>query len=173
MISTKNGDNGKTFLANGERVYKDDLRTEAYGTLDELNSYLGLAKNFLSQEDKNLLEKIQKTIFRISSELAKADKFIEVIKQEEVDEITNLVEKFEKKVNLKNFVLPGSNSISAFLDISRAITRRAERRIVTLSKKEDVRKEIIAYVNRLSDLLFLLARIYEKENIKIVNFKKG
>ncbi|MBO8138922.1 MAG: cob(I)yrinic acid a,c-diamide adenosyltransferase [Thermosipho sp. (in: Bacteria)] len=172
MISTKKGDDGKTFLANGERVFKDDLRVEAYGTLDELNSYLGLVKNYLPADEKNILEKIQKTIFRISAELAKAEKFIKLVEKEEVDELTQLVNKFEKMVNLKNFVLPGSNSISAILDIARTVARRAERRIVSLSKKENIRKEVIAYINRLSDFLFLLARIVEKDGVKLIDFKK-
>ena len=80
--------------------------------------------------------------------------------------------KFEKMVNLKNFVLPGSNSISAILDIARTVARRAERRIVSLSKKENIRKEVIAYINRLSDFLFLLARIVEKDDVKLIDFKK-
>ncbi|MDK2885744.1 MAG: cob(I)alamin adenosyltransferase [Thermosipho sp. (in: thermotogales)] len=172
MITTKTGDNGKTYLANGERVYKDDIRVEAYGTLDELNSYLGLIKNYLEANEKDTIEKIQKQIFRISSELAKGEKFIELISKKEIEELTLLVAEYEKNVSLKGFVLPGSNKVSALLDIARTIARRAERRIVSLSKKEKVRKEIIAYINRLSDFLFILARNSEKDKIKYVDFKK-
>ncbi|SHH40764.1 cob(I)yrinic acid a,c-diamide adenosyltransferase [Thermosipho atlanticus] len=168
MISTKTGDNGKTSLANGERVDKDNLRVEVYGVLDELNSYLGLAKQYLDEKEKDVIEDIQRTIFRLSSELAKGERFVKLIDINEIEKLTILVEKYEKTLNLKGFILPGSNFASAILDICRTIARRAERRIVSLSKNENVRKEILAYINRLSDLLFVIARYVEKDNIKYV-----
>ncbi|WP_126993510.1 cob(I)yrinic acid a,c-diamide adenosyltransferase [Thermosipho globiformans] len=165
MISTKKGDNGKTKLANNETVYKDDLHVEAYGTVDELNSYLGYAKHFLNKKEKEIIENIQKDLFRVATELAKGEKFINLISKEDEEKITKLVEEYEKKVNLNSFVLTGATKESSILDICRTIARRAERRIVSLSKRENVRKELIAYINRISDLLYIMARYIEKDNI--------
>ncbi|QTA37602.1 cob(I)yrinic acid a,c-diamide adenosyltransferase [Thermosipho ferrireducens] len=168
MISTKTGDSGKTSLANGERVDKDNIRVEAYGTIDELTSFLGIVKCYLTGEEKKLIESIQKELFKIAAELAKGEKYIEPIGKKEVDSLTKKVEYYETKVSINSFVLPGATIPGAYLDIARTIVRRCERRIVSLSKIEKVRKEILAYMNRLSDLLYILARYTEKNNIQSV-----
>ncbi|MBO8160107.1 MAG: cob(I)yrinic acid a,c-diamide adenosyltransferase [Thermosipho sp. (in: Bacteria)] len=164
MITTKLGDGGNTRLANGEMVSKDHARVEAYGTLDELDSFLGFAKNFLSENEKQVLEKIQRMIFSVSAELAKVEKHNKLIDEEDIEELTALVQQYEKNLDLKGFVLVGSTKESALVDICRTIARRAERRIVALSKTESVRKEILAFINRVSDLLFVIARFIEKQN---------
>ena len=164
-IITKSGDRGKTSLYSGERVYKDDLRVEAYGTLDELNAWIGECRNYLSaqRQKENLLE-IQKTLFRCMGQLAtKNGTFPDPITNKDVDNITELVYSLEKNLHLKGFVLPGGNSVSAKLDICRTVARRAERKIIALSRKEKIAPELIIYVNRLSDFFFVLARTEENK----------
>jgi len=164
-IITKSGDRGKTSLYSGERVYKDDLRVEAYGTLDELNAWIGECRNYLSdlRQKENLL-KIQKTLFRCMGQLAtKNGTFPDPITNKDVDNITELVYSLEKNLHLKGFVLPGGNSVSAKLDICRTVARRAERKIIALSRKEKIAPELIIYVNRLSDFFFVLARTEENK----------
>ena len=165
-IITKSGDRGKTSLYSGERVYKDDLRVEAYGTLDELNAWIGECRNYLSdqRQKENLLE-IQKTLFRCMGQLAtKNGTFPDPITKKDVDNITELVYSLEKNLHLKGFVLPGGNSVSAKLDICRTVARRAERKIIALSRKEKIAPELIIYVNRLSDFFFVLARTEENQS---------
>ena len=165
-IITKSGDRGKTSLYSGERVYKDDLRVEAYGTLDELNAWIGECRNYLSdlRQKENLL-KIQKTLFRCMGQLAtKNGTFPDPITNKDVDNITELVYSLEKNLHLKGFVLPGGNSVSAKLDICRTVARRAERKIIALSRKEEIAPELIIYVNRLSDFFFVLARTEENQS---------
>ena len=165
-IITKSGDSGKTSLYSGERVYKDDLRVEAYGTLDELNAWIGECRNYLSdqRQKENLLE-IQKTLFRCMGQLAtKNGTFPDPITNKDVDNITELVYSLEKNLHLKGFVLPGGNSVSAKLDICRTVARRAERKIIALSRKEKIAPELIIYVNRLSDFFFVLARTEENQS---------
>ena len=165
-IITKSGDSGKTSLYSGKRVYKDDLRVEAYGTLDELNAWIGECRNYLSdqRQKENLLE-IQKTLFRCMGQLAtKNGTFPDPITNKDVDNITELVYSLEKNLHLKGFVLPGGNSVSAKLDICRTVARRAERKIIALSRKEEIAPELIIYVNRLSDFFFVLARTEENQS---------
>jgi len=164
-IITKSGDSGKTSLYSGKRVFKDDLRIEAYGTLDELNAWIGECRNYLSdqRQKENLLE-IQKTLFRCMGQLAtKNGTFPDPITNKDVDNITELVYSLEKNLHLKGFVLPGGNSVSAKLDICRTVARRAERKIIALSRKEKIAPELIIYVNRLSDFFFVLARTEENK----------
>ncbi|HPA24384.1 MAG TPA: cob(I)yrinic acid a,c-diamide adenosyltransferase [Candidatus Cloacimonas sp.] len=164
-IVTKSGDSGKTSLYSGEKVFKDDLRVQAYGTLDELNAWIGECRNYLSDErqKENLLE-IQKTLFRCMGQLAtKNGTFPDPITNKDVDNITELVYSLEKNLHLKGFVLPGGNSVSAKLDICRTVARRAERKIIALSRKEKIAPELIIYVNRLSDFFFVLARTEENK----------
>ena len=156
-ISTKSGDKGQTSLWSGQRINKDDIRVEAYGSLDELNSFLGEAKHFVCDEIKNIIEDIQKSLFRVMGELASRDKiFSNPITANEVEHLTELVHKYEKNVSFKEFVIPGKTIASAKLDICRTVCRRAERRIISLASSESVTEHIIAFVNRLSDLLFVL-----------------
>ncbi|MEA3305234.1 MAG: cob(I)yrinic acid a,c-diamide adenosyltransferase [Candidatus Omnitrophota bacterium] len=170
-ISTKTGDNGSTSLLYGGRVGKDSLRLEVCGTLDELCSFLGLCKSLLkNRQGKDLMEKAQTALLVINSEITTETAFLGRLKrrlnEKDVNYLESIIEKLEKKYKprQRGFLLPGENTVSAALDIARTITRRAERRVVTLKKKKIVKNDsILAYLNRLSDLLYLLTRFYEKK----------
>jgi len=166
MISTKKGDDGKTYTIDGEKVFKDDVRIEFYGELDELISFLGFTKHEINGEEKKILENIQRDLFKIFGNFSSSS--TKKIEKEHVDKITKLVEKYEKEIEISYFVLPGSTRSSALLDICRAITRRVERRFVKLFKENKVDREILAYLNRLSDLFYVMARYIEKEKIEKV-----
>jgi cob(I)alamin adenosyltransferase len=164
-ITTKSGDKGMTSLQSGERVWKDDLRVEAYGTLDELDALLGDARLSIStQEIRDILESIQKTLYRLMGQLActTADYPYPLVEQD-VEQVSALIAYLEEKTPLKGFVLPGSIPSSAKLDICRTVSRRAERCIVRLSRDVPLSPEILQYVNRLSDLFFIMARTLEAE----------
>lgn len=160
-IYTRTGDKGKTSLMSGQRVSKADLRVETYGTIDELNSAIGvvLSNNRLVLNIKKELIKIQNDLLEIGSNLAnpasKDLKYLEIrVKEFEkfIDWMT------EKMPALKNFILPGGGKSGSFLHLARSISRRAERKIVELNNKKEIDNNIIIYVNRLSDLLFTMAR---------------
>lgn len=162
-IVTKSGDDGLTGLWSGERVRKDDPRVEAYGTIDELDSILGEAGHYLKRADtaKILLE-VQKDLFWIAGELAtRSGSFSNPIKKEDEERLASYIEAFEKEVALKGFVIPGATLQSAKLDIARTVCRRAERRIVSLAWDAEVSKHLRRYINRLSDLLYMMARAEE------------
>jgi cob(I)alamin adenosyltransferase len=169
-IATTRGDKGQTSLLSGEIVWKDDLRVEAYGSLDELDAQIGEAKNQITDENiRCLLIDIQKVLFRVMGQLAsKNAAFPEAISSNEVQKLTEMIQDYEQRVDLKGFVIPGSILQSAKLDVCRTITRRAERRIITLSKHEEIPEAILVYVNRLSDFFFILARWIEKKENAIV-----
>lgn len=162
-ITTKTGDQGQTSLYSGERVWKDDLRVDAYGTLDELDAHLGDAKHYV--EDVvyyDLLQKLQNTLYRVMGQLAtKEGEYPLPIGDQDVNEITALIRSYEARTPLQGFVIPGSTPTSAKLDICRTIARRAERKVVALSRAEAVSPQLRQYVNRLSDFLFILARTLE------------
>lgn len=164
-ITTKGGDKGQTSLYTGERVWKDDQRVDAYGTLDELDAFIGEAKHHISSTSiKEILIIVQKNLYRVMGQLAtKAGSYPYPLCEKDVDRITDTIRSFEAKLNLKGFVIPGSTIPSAKLDICRTIARRAERRIIALSHSEEVAAEVLGYVNRLSDLFFILARTVEAE----------
>ncbi|TYB90853.1 MAG: cob(I)yrinic acid a,c-diamide adenosyltransferase [Kosmotoga sp.] len=163
-ISTGRGDKGKTSLWSGEEVFKDNLRVESYGTIDELNSFMGKAKHeCITALVKNAIHNIQKDLFKVSSELAtRNNNKSKLIDDKDVERIKKQIEELEATVKLKGFVVPGLTSQSACIDICRTIARRAERRIVTLSREEDISEHLLKYINKLSDLLYLLAR-YEDQ----------
>lgn len=177
-IYTKTGDKGETGLFAGNRVPKNSERIEAYGTIDELNSFIGLAiVEVKSKEVKSLLERIQNQLFTAGSDLATPE--IETnnklsvprVTAEFYQEIEKNIDSFESQLEgLKHFILPGGSKSAAYLHICRTITRRAERRTVTLSKKEKIGENIIIYLNRLSDLFFVLAR-FENKQAKIPDTK--
>ncbi|MEI6857242.1 cob(I)yrinic acid a,c-diamide adenosyltransferase [Psychrilyobacter sp.] len=167
-ISTKGGDKGKTSLWSGERVAKNNARVEAYGTIDELNSHLGEAKHYVKvQKVKEIIERIQHDLFRVGGSLATVGVFSKAIEKYHVDHITNMVYELERDLEFKGFVVLGMTVQSAKLDIARAVTRRAERRILSLADEAEIGEEIKEYVNRLSDLIYLLARIEEKAEGKL------
>lgn len=171
-IYTKTGDLGETSLIGGVRTAKDDKRIECYGTLDELNSTLGVAITHLdaSQVDiQTLLQRIQHDLFTLGAELAAQNdrgKFINIprVNPQHVEFLEKEVDKLDQKLGLpSNFILPGGNKAGAFLHLARTIARRAERNVVTLTHEHEINPEILKYLNRLSDLLYMLARDANKE----------
>jgi len=173
-IYTKTGDKGQTSLFDGNRVDKDDLRVECYGTLDELNSYIGLCNVYAKDCDKKILRDIQLKMFSVSAELATREegKYNNVVVEEDIAILENLIDEYIGKIDkVDAFIVPGSNVLSANLHIARTICRRAERRIYSLSKIEKVNPLLLMYINRLSDLLYAIARFNETELI-YVQYKK-
>lgn len=175
QIYTKTGDSGETSLYDGKRVKKDDIRVESYGTVDELSSVLGFARNFI--EDIKIIEiiyKIQRELFDVAGELATLDreKFPEKIGIQQVAFLENIIDEYISKIEEINaFIIPGTNKASASLHIARTVCRRAERRILTLGREEYVNPILIKYVNRLSDAIYAIAR-YLESDLKYVEFKK-
>ena len=167
-IYTKTGDKGTTALFGGSRVEKDSLKVEAYGTVDELISFMGVAFAEANDKDeKEAIESIQKKLFVLGAELASDEKGLsylkEVITDEDIEKLESLIDKYMEKAGpFKGFVTPGKDKVSAALHVARTVARRAERRIATLSKEEPIREELRMYINRLSDCLYAMAR-YEEE----------
>lgn len=163
-IYTKSGDKGKTSLLGGKRVSKDDIRIEAYGTVDELNSILGVCRSMNPPDEINeSLEILQKHLFILGADLAspqgKSIKSSKRISSEHVQFIEQQIDKIESYLPpLKNFIIPGGHPLAGTLHIARSVCRRAERRVVHLSHQRKVNKVTIQYLNRLSDLLFVFAR---------------
>ncbi len=163
-IVTKTGDQGDTGLWSEERVGKDDLRVEAYGTIDEFSSSLGVARHLCLQDEVLFaIEDVQRLCFRIAGELAsKAKPFDRPVQGVDEEKISSKIHALEERILLTGFVLPGMTQGSAALDVARTVLRRAERRIVALSRKEPVSADLMRLVNRLSDYIFMLARAEEK-----------
>lgn len=172
-IVTKTGDDGLTGLWSGERVRKDDLRVEAYGTIDELDSFLGEARHWLKRDDcREIVEEIQKDLYRVAGQLAtRSGAFSMPVTEADEQRLGAYVDRLEAEIPLAGFVIPGSNVQSAKLDIARTVCRRAERRIVALAWDADVPAPLRRYVNRLSDLLFMLARAEETSDGGVVYVK--
>ncbi|MGP3667051.1 MAG: cob(I)yrinic acid a,c-diamide adenosyltransferase [Candidatus Bathyarchaeota archaeon] len=167
---SKAGDHGYTSLLDGKRVPKYDERVEAYGTIDEAVSVLGLAKALSKNgEVVETILKIQKTLYDICSELSTPleayDKAPFKLTRRHVEEVEEILEKLLEKVEIgKHFVIPGKNPVSATLDFARTIVRRAERKVHKLIHDGKVKNlELGCYLNRVADLLFTLARLEEKE----------
>jgi cob(I)alamin adenosyltransferase len=165
-IYTKTGDKGETGLFGGERVPKNSLRIEAYGTLDELNAFIGLAVTEVADNSiKNLLHKIQNQLFIVSADLATPDdektKKLDIFRTpaEYYIDAEKEIDKYEAKLeSLQNFILPGGTNGAALLHVCRTISRRAERIAVALNNTVNIGENIIIFLNRLSDLFFVLAR---------------
>lgn len=165
-IYTKTGDKGSTSLIYGQRVAKNDLRVEAYGTCDETNSMIGLALSYLQGENlkrKELIEKtyhkIQTNLFHVGAELAtpKGKEVKWSLKSSDVEELEQQIDLLNESLpELTNFILPGGHPAGAAFHVARTTARRAERCAVALG--EDVNPLVLAYLNRLSDLLFVMAR---------------
>jgi len=162
-IMTRTGDFGDTGLWSGERVGKDDLRVEAYGTVDELSAALGVARHACVQADVlTAIEDIQRLLFRAAGELASLGKpFSAPLLPEDEALIAGRTAELEARIPLKGFVILGMTPGSAALDMARTIARRAERRVVALSRKEAVSADLRKFLNRLSDYLYMLARAEE------------
>jgi cob(I)alamin adenosyltransferase len=168
-IATKRGDGGETGLAGGVRVSKGHLRVEAYGTVDELNTFMGLARVMNDNaEVKDLVKSLQRELFKVGSALATAPngrKPEPPITSEMVDALTAHVHRIEATDGiLADWSLPGEHPASAAFDVARTVCRRAERQVVRLIESgEPVNPQVLAYLNRLSDLLWLLGRLVEKQ----------
>lgn len=164
MIYTKTGDRGTTSLVGGTRVPKDSMRLEAYGTVDELNSWIGLlcADPACDDADRDTLTYIQNRLFDIGSELATepASAWQPVpMSAVAAQRLEREIDRLDAALPRHNrFILPGGSQSSARAHIARTVARRAERRIVTLSETDPVNPHLLAFVNRLSDYLFVLAR---------------
>ncbi|RLC37446.1 cob(I)yrinic acid a,c-diamide adenosyltransferase [candidate division Kazan bacterium] len=161
-IYTRKGDLGTTSLGTGERVNKTDLRTSAYGTVDELNSTLGAARAFSTNADtRKLLLKIQNKIMNMMSMLAAKEQILTpTISEMDIVGMEKSIDYFNQFLPpISNFIIPGNNKPGAMLDIARTTCRRAEREVLRLSETEIVDPIIHKFLNRLSDLLFVLERI--------------
>jgi len=163
-IYTKTGDKGDTSLFGGQRVPKDALRIEAYGTVDELNSVLGLALSESTNLDiREILTSIQTRLFEVGADLATPrsveKKQVRRVEPRDVQQLEKIIDTLERELKpLKSFILPGGSGAASKLHFARTVCRRAERVVVRLSRNEDIGEAIIMYLNRLSDLLFVLAR---------------
>jgi len=170
-IYTKKGDQGQTSLFGGTKVMKNEARIEAYGTVDELNSVIGVVLTHpLTEVGEKILQDIQHQLFILGADLAtqqtKKAK-IERIGNSEIEQLENWIDQLDKKLQpLMNFILPGGTHAGASLHMARTVCRRAERKTVTLKQEEPISDECIIYLNRLSDLLFVMAR-YENSEAKI------
>lgn len=157
MVYTGRGDRGRTDLSSGERVSKSSERIEAYGTVDELNSLVGVCRSFTDNKEEEL-EEIQNELHILQAELANREPDTKVT-QENIDRLEDKCDYYQDKCPpLTSFVLAGGTESAAQLHNARSVARRAERRIVRLDQDEELREEVLAYINRLSDLLFLMAR---------------
>lgn len=170
-IYTKTGDKGKTSLFDNKRVSKDSIRVESYGTVDELVSILGLAKNFIDDEKmyKQITE-IQNKLFIVGATLATEDpsKVPHEIKEEDIIDLERAIDEYMGKVKKPTgFIVPGSGKASGFLHVSRTICRRAERRIISLSEIARINPLVLKYVNRLSDLIYAMGRVLEEKEEKV------
>ncbi|WP_175059062.1 cob(I)yrinic acid a,c-diamide adenosyltransferase [Thermococcus sp. 2319x1] len=165
-ITTKTGDKGTTGIFTGERIAKFSPIIEANGTIDELSSFLGEAKHYLDEEFKEILEKIQIELYSLMAEIASKGEYKKV-GEEEIRYLEELIEKFEREVKLEGFVVPGSTIASAKLDVCRTIARRAERRVSKVVLEYGTAKDVLRYLNRLSDLIFIMARYIELKEGKI------
>lgn len=163
-IYTRTGDKGETGLVGGVRTSKDSLRVQAYGNIDELNSILGVARAFTKDAEINsLLEGLQRDLFAAGADLAsptEGERDVPRITKDMIDSLERTIDRFQEQLMpLKAFILPGGTQTGAILHLARSVARRAERSIVALSKTEKVNEHMIPYVNRASDLLFVVARV--------------
>jgi cob(I)alamin adenosyltransferase len=177
-VYTRTGDKGETALVGGKRVPKDSQRIEAYGTIDELNAIVGLARAFneekLTESEAHrfldlVLRQIQDELFDLGSELATPPDFFQEgmyrVGEREVKKIEQLIDECQKSLEpLKSFVLPGGGKLGAYLHQCRTVCRRAEREILRLSRVEEMSDWPLKYVNRLSDLFFVLSRWISKQS---------
>jgi cob(I)alamin adenosyltransferase len=163
-IYTRGGDAGETSLGDGSRRRKDDLRVEAYGTVDEANATIGLVRLHTSGEVDALLSRVQNDLFDLGADLCtpegneRRSGALRVV-ETQVDALEAEIDRYNEPLEtLKSFILPGGSPAAAYLHLARTVTRRAERLVVALAEAEDVNPAAVKYLNRLSDLLFVLCR---------------
>ena len=164
-IYTRTGDNGKTSLLSGKRVDKHDKRIVAYGSVDELNSLMGIVRDFSPKKYQNEILKIQNKLMIIASQLSndKNYKNLPNISIKDTEFLENAIDRMTIELDpLKNFIIPGGNKLVSFTHLARCVCRRAEVNITELKEKEDLNREILLFINRLSDYLFTLARFFSK-----------
>ncbi len=179
-IYTRTGDEGKTSLGDGSRLPKFHLRVSAYGSIDEANSVIGLAMlNVSDLKILKLLRHIQNDLFDVGADLCRperpdSDKPLLRITEDQVTWLENEIDRFNSELDpLTSFVLPGGSPASAGLHHARTVTRRAERDVVRLSADEPINPAVLRYVNRLSDLLFVLARFLNDKGKEDVRWQPG
>ena len=169
-IYTRGGDKGKTSLGNGKRVDKNSTRVDAFGTVDETNAVLGIVIINLKSPFKEMIFNIQNDLFDLGADLCvpeskKLDYEPLRITQFQVDRLEKEIDKMNSNLDvLKSFILPGGTLESAYLHLARTTARKAERLIIKLSKEENINPIIIKYINRLSDHLFVIARLVNKNS---------
>lgn len=176
-VYTRTGDKGMTGLVGGERVAKDSRRVECYGELDELNAILGLARSLNGQAEAtpprqrldDILTRLQNELFDLGSELATPPESeyegMFKVGADDVRALERIMDECQKDLEpLRSFVLPGGGPVSAVLHHARTVCRRAERQIIRLGREEQIGAYVVPYVNRLSDLLFVLSRWIGKQN---------
>jgi cob(I)alamin adenosyltransferase len=165
-VYTRTGDRGETSLVGGRRVRKDSARVDAYGDVDELNSLLGVVRAHMGDSPANrLLAEIQNELFTVGADLASP---LEIkaprIEPDHIARLERAIEEWNRALPpLREFVLPGGAVPGALLHLARAVARRAERRVVRLAAEEPINEHVLVYLNRLSDLLFVLARAVNRE----------
>lgn len=162
-IYTKTGDAGETSLFGGRRLSKDHLRIDAYGTVDELNSFLGLVSDVLEEEaNRVLVRQIQSRLFDMGASLASdPEKFSSgpTLRESDIVSLEEAIDRMDAALPpLKNFILPGGHLSVSYCHLARCVCRRAERLVVALARTEPVDEIVVKYLNRLSDFLFILAR---------------
>mgnify|MGYP000961369006 CR=1 FL=1 len=167
-IYTKTGDQGSTSLYGGKRLPKNDIRIEAYGTIDELNSWIGLIGDQVEETSRQFLRKNQEILFVIGSHLAKdQDKEmpLPVLDDAALNGLEDAIDRMDEElIPMTHFILPGGNKLVSQIHITRTVCRRAERSVVALSQLQILDAFIIKYLNRLSDYLFVLSRWVAKKN---------
>ena len=170
-IYTKTGDKGDTGLIDGSRISKSDLRIMAYGEVDEANSHIGLIisnieKNSIFDDVKKILLDVQQDLFVLGAELANPNSLKDdnmLVKREMISTIEKYIDNFESELApISNFILPGGSIESSLIHICRTVVRRAETSAVALAKEQKINQEILTYLNRISDLFFVLARVINK-----------
>ncbi len=177
-VITRTGDGGETSLVNGKRVSKASLRVDAYGDVDELNSVIGVVRSLLEDAEIDAaLAQIQNDLFTLGADLASpADFEVPRIPAVFVKSLENLSDNFLAELEpLKEFILPGGSETGAMVHLARTVARRAERKVVALSAEEEINNFTIVYLNRLSDLLFIVARVVNKRlgaKEEMANFSK-
>ena len=159
-VTTKTGDKGKTALADGSRVSKDSLRVHCLGSIDELNASIGFAAVLLPKKPEIDFKSIQNDLLNIGAEISIPNSEKDFLYQERIDYLDKKIELINNDLPpLKEFILPGGNDICSRIHLARSICRRAERDLVSLNNKEQISPEILQFINRLSDYLFVVARL--------------
>lgn len=168
-VYTRKGDSGETGLFGGSRIAKDSIKVEAYGSIDEAAAFIGEARAIIKDEKvKNILHKIQEKFLVIGAHLASdsngINKLKESIEESDIVELEKIIDEYSKTLlPLYKFIISGDNRESATLHVARTVVRRSERRIVTLKERENIDPKLLKYVNRVSDVLFVLSRVVEDD----------